>query len=92
AGCAKNLAMRCWRTWQGNNHYLRPPPGLARFCAATRLATKRQQTLTVRHAVLYGGETSLTVCCLFAASSAKLPRNLAFLAAVQVCAGSSDRL
>ncbi|SDH01880.1 ABC transporter [Pseudomonas flavescens] len=45
AGCAGNLAMRCWRTWQGNNHYLRPPPSLARFLAATRLALKRQQTL-----------------------------------------------
>ncbi|TBU75409.1 hypothetical protein DNK10_12240 [Pseudomonas daroniae] len=37
--------MRCWRTWQGNNHYRRPPPSLARFLAATRLALKRQQTL-----------------------------------------------
>jgi len=27
------------------HHYLRPPPSLARFFAATRLATKRQQTL-----------------------------------------------
>ena len=51
-GCAGNLAMRRWRTWQGNNHYLRPPPsgsppGLARFLATTRLALKRQQTLAL---------------------------------------------
>ncbi|MDD1509999.1 hypothetical protein [Pseudomonas sp. CNPSo 3701] len=45
SGCAGNLAMRRWRTWQGNNHSLRPPPSLARFLAATRLALKRQQTL-----------------------------------------------
>ena len=37
--------MRCCRTWQGNDHYLRPTPSLARFFAATRLARKRQQTL-----------------------------------------------
>ena len=37
--------MRRWRTWQGNNHSLRPPPSLARFLATTRLALKRQQTL-----------------------------------------------
>jgi hypothetical protein len=30
------------------SHFLRPPPGLAKFCAATRLATKRQQTLDLR--------------------------------------------
>jgi len=48
SGCAGNLAMRCWRTWQGNNHSLRPPPRLARFLAATRLALKRQQTLACK--------------------------------------------
>ncbi|TBU79846.1 hypothetical protein DNK06_12265 [Pseudomonas daroniae] len=37
--------MRRWRTWQGNDHYRRPPPSLARFLAATRFALKRQQTL-----------------------------------------------
>src|SRR5690606_41246733 len=44
-GCARNGASCRCRTWQGNNHCLRPTPNLAPFLAATRLATKRQQTL-----------------------------------------------
>src|SRR5690606_34901898 len=50
-GCAANVAMRRCGTWQGSDHCLRPapcgtPPGLATFAAATRSATKREQTLT----------------------------------------------
>jgi len=49
-GCAANVAMRRCGTWQGSDHCLRPapcgtPPGLATFVAATRSATKREQTL-----------------------------------------------
>src|SRR5690606_6485460 len=43
-GAAANGAMRRCGTWQGNDHYLRPAPCLAPFGAATRLATKREQT------------------------------------------------
>src|SRR5690606_36784258 len=49
-GCGGNGASCRCRTWQGNDaagrgHNLRPTPNLAPFLAATRLATKRQQTL-----------------------------------------------
>ena len=37
--------MRCCGTWQGSDHCLHPAPCLATFSAATRLATKRVQTL-----------------------------------------------
>ena len=37
--------MRRCGTWQGNHHCLRPAPCLATFGAATRIATKREQTL-----------------------------------------------
>src|SRR5690606_4941512 len=47
--CAANVAMRRCGTWQGNDHCLRPAPCLATFGAATRLATKRQQTLGDHH-------------------------------------------
>gem|GEM_PF-1842511 len=52
-GCAANVAMRRCGTWQGSDHCLRPapcgtPPGLATFVAATRSATKREQTLAGR--------------------------------------------
>src|SRR5690606_14467116 len=62
-GCAANVAMRRCGTWQGSDHCLRPapcgtPPGLATFAAATRSATKREQTLTPypakRHAEFAG--------------------------------------
>ncbi|CAD5107753.1 hypothetical protein PSEWESI4_02030 [Pseudomonas carbonaria] len=45
SGCAANGAMRRCGTWQGGYHSLRPAPNLAPFGAATRFATKRQQTL-----------------------------------------------
>ena len=44
--------MRRCRTWQGNDHCLRPAPSLARFYAATRFAPKREQTLMPQHARL----------------------------------------
>jgi len=37
---------RCW-IWQGNDHYLHPAPRVAQFGAATRLTSKRQQTLAL---------------------------------------------
>src|SRR5690606_31123074 len=45
-GCATNVAMRRCGTWQGSDHCLRPAPCLATFVAATRSATKREQTLS----------------------------------------------
>ena len=45
SGCAANCAMRRCGIWQGNDHYLHPAPRVAQFGAATRLASKRQQTL-----------------------------------------------
>src|SRR5690606_12052694 len=47
-GCAGNGASCRCRTWQGNDHCLRPTPNLAPLLAATRLATKRQETLGCR--------------------------------------------
>ncbi|HAQ72500.1 MAG TPA: hypothetical protein DCR66_00755, partial [Pseudomonas sp.] len=43
--CAAIIAMRRCGTWQGSDHCLRPAPCLAIFGAATRIATKREQTL-----------------------------------------------
>ncbi len=65
SGCAGNLARRRWRTWQGNDHSLRPLPRLARFLAATRLALKRQQALAI-------GATALLLLGAASAADAKL--------------------
>ena len=39
--------MRRCGIWQGNDHYLHPAPRVAQFGAATRLVSKRQQTLAI---------------------------------------------